>query len=346
MRDVTEKIILDLDRKTMNHSVSMKLGDTKTRELCITLKNCGVVYPLDGTLFAIIKAIKPDGTKVYNDCVIRGNEIRYTVKNQVIAMEGVVTCELELYGSDGSLLTSPQFYIEVYKDLFSDNVVESENEYSGIQEALKICQEAQSASCDAKVAAENAKDAAEESKDLAADSALLSKSYAVGTDNVYRSGDKQDNARAYKEATEKLTKEVNDRFAVIDQYYQDISEWNADISDAVQNAVDAAERAEDASYKAEIYADQVILATESAKNARDQAEEYEKKAEVFCNVAEQYRDQIQIIVESEHAAAEELYRKLQFGNFSLSEDGILMYEDDSTYRFLVNDDGCLEWEVA
>lgn len=149
LRDVVNKIILDLDRRIMNHSVSAKQNDTVTRTLCFTLKNGGEVFPLEHVKLVAIKGIKPDGTSFYNDCVICGNEIRYTITNQVVAAEGTVTCALELYDSTGRQLTSPQFYIEVYSELFNDRIMESANDYSGIKEVLKTVESAVSACLDA-----------------------------------------------------------------------------------------------------------------------------------------------------------------------------------------------------
>ena len=150
MKEVVNRFSLSLDTRLWNKSISVKKNDTLTRVLHVTLVKDGEVYSLENILVAAIKCIKPDNTLVYNDCAIVGNEIQYVISNQTIAAEGTVTCEIVLSDAEGQILTTPQFYIEVYDDLFGSEVLESTNEYKGIEKVAADCESAKN-QCNAAV---------------------------------------------------------------------------------------------------------------------------------------------------------------------------------------------------
>lgn len=130
MQEVRNKLKLSLDRPLSRCSVSVKKNDTFTRTLYITLVNNGSVYVLDNVQVAAVKAVKPDGHRIYNTCIIRDNEIIYQMTNQTICVPGTVHCELKLFGYDGETLTTAEFSIEVYENLFDDGELESVDEYN------------------------------------------------------------------------------------------------------------------------------------------------------------------------------------------------------------------------
>ena len=133
MRDVVDKIRLDLNKPKVRTSVSVCRGDTISRTICITLLNSGVVYEIPNDAIATLSAIKSDGRKVYNDCVIQENEICYTIQNQLIATAGDVECRIQITASDGTVIHSPVFIIRVYEKLFDESILESTNDYSALQ---------------------------------------------------------------------------------------------------------------------------------------------------------------------------------------------------------------------
>lgn len=133
MRDVVNKIRIDLNNQRTRLSVSICKGDTISRTIYITLLNSGIVYDIPDDAIATLLATKPDGKVVYNDCTICGNEIAYTVTNQLIAVAGDVECQIKLTAGDGTEITSPAFIIRIYERLFDETVLESTNDYSALQ---------------------------------------------------------------------------------------------------------------------------------------------------------------------------------------------------------------------
>lgn len=133
MRDVVNKIRLDLNLQKVRPSVSICKGDTLRRTIYITLLNSGTVYDIPDDAIATLLATKPDGKTVYNDCTICGNEISYTVTNQLIVVEGDVECQIKLVAGDGTEITSPVFIIRVYEKIFDESILESTNDYSALQ---------------------------------------------------------------------------------------------------------------------------------------------------------------------------------------------------------------------
>ena len=129
MRDIINKVKIALDKPLERISISVKKNDSNTRKIHFTLTQEGVVYNLDNVKIAAIIGIKPDNKHFYNDCVIKDNEIQYTITGQSICVEGDVKCELVLFGSNDEEIASATFYIHVYEKLFDEDVVESTNEY-------------------------------------------------------------------------------------------------------------------------------------------------------------------------------------------------------------------------
>ncbi len=142
-RDVIFRFSLNLDKYEERVSVSVRVADTLTRSLYVTLIKDGIVYDLNDVEMVIIKCLKPDGNLVYNDCVISGNEIKYSVTTQTVNIKGDVRAEFVITGKDGSVITSPQFVIHVYEQIYDDAAVESFNEYNGLVTCLTNAKQAE-----------------------------------------------------------------------------------------------------------------------------------------------------------------------------------------------------------
>lgn len=120
---------LEVQESQSNVCLDVKRGDMKSRTLLITLTDGGFPYHISDECYAVFAATKPDGKKVFNDCVIEDDTIIYELTPQTTAAAGCVECEIRLYGADDKLLTSPGFLIAVHDTTFHDgDVVESETE--------------------------------------------------------------------------------------------------------------------------------------------------------------------------------------------------------------------------
>lgn len=120
------RFLLDVHEINSQISLSFKQGDTG-RVLYITLTENGDIFNIPQNCVAVFTALKPDGTIIFNDCEINGNEIVYTHTAQTAAVTGKVDCELRLYGAGNTLITSPHFTIFVHPTVYFDQI-ESKDE--------------------------------------------------------------------------------------------------------------------------------------------------------------------------------------------------------------------------
>ena len=136
---VTNRLKIPLDKPVSRSVVSVKRNNKNARTIVITLINNGIVYELDEIRIAAVKGIKPDGTKIYHDCIIKNNEIVYEIRSQTIVCAGTVECELVLLGSNYEVVKSAKFSLEVTGELFEDEYVESADEYTLLESCISEC---------------------------------------------------------------------------------------------------------------------------------------------------------------------------------------------------------------
>lgn len=176
--DIIQNIRLDMNAPKIKSSLSVRLGDTCTRSIHVTMSNGGSVVSMENALVALIEIEKPDGNHCYNDCVISGNEIQYTITTQTVNVEGTCKCQISVTFEDGAVITSPIFDLVVYSQLVDQNKVKSKNEYTSLTEQVVMANayanNAKASETAAGVSETNAKaseDAAKESETNALSSA-------------------------------------------------------------------------------------------------------------------------------------------------------------------------------
>ena len=104
-------------------SIPATLGDS-ARRLYIDFTEGRNPYNIADGCRAVFAAKKPDGTVIVNDCIIEKNKtIVYEFSTNTASAEGVVDCEIRLYGTNGKLITSPQFIIVVDKRVMRDTEI-------------------------------------------------------------------------------------------------------------------------------------------------------------------------------------------------------------------------------
>ena len=126
---------LDIREPMTQAYINVKKGDT-ARKLIFTFSNYGSAYHISDGCTAVFRAKKPDGTILFNSCTINGNAVEYIFTSQTVAAVGIVECEVTLADADGKQITSPRFALIVENVLYSDDEVESANEFTKLQEAL------------------------------------------------------------------------------------------------------------------------------------------------------------------------------------------------------------------
>ena len=131
----TYRISLDIHATNSQAMLNIKKDDT-ARKIYFSLTDGVKPYQIAEGCNAVFRAKKPDGTILYNNCIINGNVIEYTLTSQTSASVGIVECEVTLYGSDSLQITSPHFSLVVEDYLYSDSQVESQNEFTALTKAI------------------------------------------------------------------------------------------------------------------------------------------------------------------------------------------------------------------
>ncbi|MGL5439861.1 MAG: tail fiber protein [Filifactoraceae bacterium] len=129
---------IDVDRG-IDRTIIAKQGDTHSRFLVLRLIENGNLIDLTGKTVRVY-AIKPDGTKIFNDCVITPVSApkgiaTLELTSQMLAIPGQINMELMiLKGTDK--LTTVSFFITVKQSLNGDGFIESANEFGALIVAL------------------------------------------------------------------------------------------------------------------------------------------------------------------------------------------------------------------
>lgn len=131
MTDSCIRLILDVHKTSMPVTVKAKRGDTG-RKLLITLSDGGIPYPIGEDCVAVFTGKKPDKTTLFSLCDIENNTITYVFTEQTCAAVGKVPAEIRLYGSQGKLLTSASFLLEVHDTLWHEGDIPSEDEMDAL----------------------------------------------------------------------------------------------------------------------------------------------------------------------------------------------------------------------
>lgn len=134
MNNVKYRITLDLHSISSPVILPVRQSDNG-REIRFTLMESGKTYDISGCT-ASLRAVKPDGTVLYNDCPIISNAIIYQLTSQTVAAVGQVECEITLVGMDGRQITAPRFVLAVADTVYGDDVVESQDEFTQLQTAI------------------------------------------------------------------------------------------------------------------------------------------------------------------------------------------------------------------
>lgn len=133
---------LDMQSHISQISLPVRQRDTGIN-LYISLTDGGVPYTIKDGCRAVFSAKKADGNAILNDCVIERNTlIRYELTAQTTMFSGVVDCELRLFGTDGSIITTPRFIMVVDERVVHDEDIPlSESEMSIIDNIITTEQE-------------------------------------------------------------------------------------------------------------------------------------------------------------------------------------------------------------
>lgn len=140
MANRTYCMLIDIKRDIFE-IIKLKPIDTGNK-LHIKFSEDGKPVDLTGQTVKFI-AKKPDGTGVYNFAEIidaSAGEIEVKITNQMTAVDGELDCEIEIEGKE--LITTMTFYITVDRKLNDGDFIESTNEFTVLQKAIRDSYEA------------------------------------------------------------------------------------------------------------------------------------------------------------------------------------------------------------
>lgn len=316
--DIIQNIRLDMNAPKIKSSLSVRLGDTCTRSIHVTMSNGGCVVSMENALVALIEIEKPDGNHCYNDCVISGNEIQYTITTQTVNVEGTCKCQISVTFEDGAMITSPIFDLVVYSQLVDQNEVKSQNEYTSLTEQVVMANayanNAKASETAAGVSETNAKaseDAAKESETNAlsyANDASQSAQEALASKEA--AAESETNAKAYA-ATAGINKQEAQQSALEALRSETAAKKSADAAGASESNAKKSET------NALNSANAAAVSEKNAKSSEKAAKESETNALSSANDAAQSAQEA--LSSKEEAAVSE-------GNALISENNASAHE--------------------
>lgn len=164
-QQILQKINLDFARAGIPPRVFAKQGDNNMRVVAVSLYNDGKAYKAPGGYAVNVSAKKPDGKSVYNPATeVAGNVAYITLTQQMLAVRGIVSAEIEVVRGADTLKTE-KWQINVEECANPENQIESTDEYKTIQQLLAETEAAKAAAAtSASAAAKSAQEAADAKK--------------------------------------------------------------------------------------------------------------------------------------------------------------------------------------
>ena len=184
----TAQIKLDVASNMSPPTVYAKQLDKSTRYVKATILQNGVPYTIPEGATARIRILKPDGTAVYNTATVSNNEVTAELTSQTLAVGGIATAEMGLY-KDDQILSTFVFYVRIERSAISDEAIESTDEFTVLEQAIRDAGTATTAATTAAGTANAAATAANNAKTAADNAASSANAAATAANNAKTNAD-------------------------------------------------------------------------------------------------------------------------------------------------------------
>lgn len=193
MENAKIRFTLDVQDIDSGQMVNAKKGET-ARTLIVSLTNRGSPYEIAEGCTVAFSARKPDGNPLFNACEHDGSTVRYDFTGQETTTEGIVACEIQVYGPDNKLLVSPRFDLYVADKVQQDgDVPESGAEFTALTEMVsrgtELIGELEDSATGVRAMLDDAEAAAQAAVDAAAEAKKAAEASGGGSISAAGDGD-------------------------------------------------------------------------------------------------------------------------------------------------------------
>ncbi len=136
MIKIIKPIDVDVSKENTYVYILAKQNDAVSRYLQINMLNEGEPVDISSATSAVLTAVKSDKTVTLTNGVISKGVVTVELTKQTLAADGPVTCFLSVH-SNGSILSTMDFTIDVQGTNVDDDSIISSDEYTAFQDALK-----------------------------------------------------------------------------------------------------------------------------------------------------------------------------------------------------------------
>ncbi len=141
MESVFHKINLDLSLKNSGETVRCYSSDIASRFINAEFRYGVKAFSLTGVKSAILRAEKPSGAVIFNDCEIKEDCVIAPITTALSEEAGIIKAQITLTDLEEKVISSPIFYIEILKGVYSDEEVLGTNEFSALLSAISKANE-------------------------------------------------------------------------------------------------------------------------------------------------------------------------------------------------------------
>lgn len=136
-------ISVDVNAENNYQFIKAKQGDQICRTLAISLLRDGIPFAPTGVSTYSFRAAKPDGNAVILESsgssepiIVNNGVCTVTLSEQCLAVAGRVVCDLAMEDSEGDILSSATFVMDVIPMPDLGSVIDSSTEWIRLQQAI------------------------------------------------------------------------------------------------------------------------------------------------------------------------------------------------------------------